>query len=93
MSATVTVDREALRRLLFEVDALGCVEHLRFGELSSYANHIWRLGESFKRTSDPREGFEEGLSEDESDAVDEVRELHARHLFRSLVIEDMLYAC
>ena len=93
MSATVTVDREPLQKLLFEVDALGCVEQLRLGKLSSYANHIWGLAESFKRTIDPREGFEEGLSEDESDAVYEVRELHARHLFRALVIEDLLHAC
>lgn len=90
MSATVTVDREALRRLLFEVNALGDVEWLR-AEDGLYAHHIYGIAEAFERTIDPREGFDEDRSDEEAcDAEAEVRGLHARHLFRALVIEDML---
>jgi hypothetical protein len=90
MSATVTVDREALQRLLFEVDSLSDVEYLRLGDMSSYANHILGLVYDFRQTIDPREKFDEVLTDDEWDSLAEVRGLHARHLYRTLVIEDML---
>jgi len=53
-------------------------------------HHIFRLTESFRRRIDPRERFEEAVSDEDADDLAEIRELHARHLFRSLVIEDML---
>jgi hypothetical protein len=91
MSETVSVDREALRNLLYEVDALAEVEALRLGRSDgAYMDHIFRLTQTLRRTIDPRQEFDEGLTDEESDSVAEVIELHARHLFRTLVIEDML---
>lgn len=90
MSASVTVDRGALLQLLFEVDTLARVEALRHGRDGVYENHIFMLPQRFKRAIDPREDFDEGITDAEADSVGECRAIHARRLFRSLVIEDML---
>lgn len=92
MSATVTVDREALRRLLYEVEAIGDVEALRTGSTDAPFMHwIFGVTEEFRRSVDPREGFDENRSDEGAqNAREDVRELHARHLFRTLVIEELM---
>ena len=73
------------------MDALAEVEALRLGRSDgSYMDHIFRLTQTFRRNMDPRQEFDEDITEAEADSVAEVIELHARHLFRTLVIEDML---
>lgn len=83
MSATVAVDREALRTLLFEVNTLANVELLRAGpeDGGPLSDHIFRLTEAFERT-DPRQEFDRRGTEEEQDADASARRRHAEEVVR-----------